>query len=149
MDPLNDFDVNIQKFGAGIVNGNSVKEHLTCDEIIEMGALPYEVDNSQNVKLHTDIESGILYGHSVSFAALHFLLFTGVTTIYLVGQDCSGTKCFNDVPILNHNGGGGNTYNDWPKYWLRIKSDIQENWNNVNIISINPVGLKDMFEENI
>ena len=142
MESVKDFNVRLGKFGAGTVNGFPNPLHLTPEEISDMGAIPYEIDNNKNCRLYTDITSRPLYGHSVSFAALHFILYTGVTKIYIVGQDCSGTKCFGDVDILN-----GTNYNEMAEFWINMNNDIIDMWSDVEIISINPVGLKGIFKE--
>jgi hypothetical protein len=80
---------------------------------------------------------------SISFEMFQFALYTGVSKIYLVGQDCDyskgtfATPSDTDKPI---------TENDMLKYWKLAKIFASENYPDVEIYSVNPVGLTGVFE---
>ena len=79
---------------------------------------------------------------SVAFGAFHFALYTGAKKIYLVGIDNSLNGYFKKEhtqeflctdSILDG--------------WQKAKSFIEEFYPDVEIISVNPVGLKGIFHD--
>ena len=81
-----------------------------------------------------------LFGLPVStiFTALQFILYTGVTQIYIVGCDLSDD---------NYKIGARIRHAFLDQTWVRVKSWIQKAYPTVRIGSINPQGLKGMFQD--
>ncbi|MCR4754402.1 MAG: hypothetical protein K5868_02610 [Lachnospiraceae bacterium] len=94
----------------------------------------------------TDIEKfPLVHDFSVIFEALHFALFTHPRRIFIVGCDCSdacgwhfdGTNPDDlprEFPIIYEN-------------WKRMANHIRTYYPDIEIVSINPVGLKGLFSE--
>lgn len=81
---------------------------------------------------------------SIVFPALQFALWTNPKTIYLVGCDCTTNGYFNsDIksPEFNPN----KIYN----VYLKFRDFAEIYYPDVKIVSINPVGLKGLFHEDI
>jgi len=94
-----------------------------------------------------DISSCLLpdFG-SVVFASLAFALYTNPRKIYLVGCDCSETGYFyNDALEISSSLKGDLT--NIIKGWQNFKLFANHHYPDTKIISINPVGLKGMFED--
>lgn len=92
-----------------------------------------------------NIDEGILPSYkSITDEALQFALFAGFKRIYLVGHDCDysdGTFRTDKLEVSDDND-AKLLLNMWPL----IKEWIGENYPDVEIYSINPVGLK-IFKE--
>lgn len=92
-----------------------------------------------------NIDEGILPSYkSITDEALQFALFAGFKRIYLVGHDCdysSGTFRTDKLEVSDDND-AKLLLNAWPL----IKEWIGKNYPDVEIYSINPVGLK-IFKE--
>ena len=73
------------------------------------------------------------------FSALQFALFTLPKRIYLVGFDCNVGHAFKSDTKTDLS----YQYNSWKM----MKDYINKYWNCIEIISINPVGLKGMFKD--
>lgn len=103
-------------------------------------------------KLALDISSEPLGNYeTVSLQAMQFMLYTNPARIYLVGIDCNTSTKGHFV---------GNVYEDKRreentkkndeqsvKSWLELKSFIELYYPSVEIISVNPVGLKGIFKD--
>lgn len=91
--------------------------------------------------LHTDISTYPLADfYSISFAALHYALYTYPQKIYLVGLDCAQTGNFFD----------GNTSYNYKKMimgYKKFKEFARVHYPETEIISINPIGLKGIFKD--
>ena len=97
-----------------------------------------------------DISQNPCYGHTICIPAVQFLIYTGVSVIYLVGADCSGQTSFGvdaKSPVSSSNRVAHLNYVDGFKHWINFKMFLREEKINVKIISINPVGLRGYFEE--
>lgn len=138
---------NITKFLTTYTNGfiendtELAKEEL-IDEIINkvkiMNGVPYDL---QYYKFPKDITKESLLGNSIVFPALQFALHTGVNRIYLVGCDASVMHFYNDGEeqdeIDMH-------YLYW---WIKFHQYALEKYPNVEIISVNPVCIKGLFND--
>ena len=93
--------------------------------------------------LNIDIETQLLpdLGSSI-FQAAYFALYTGVKRIYLVGCDCSNKGHWNDTQQNR-----SNLLNILPLNWKKFKEFTEKFYPDVEIISINPIGLKGIFKE--
>lgn len=90
------------------------------------------------------------YGMSIVFVLMQFALYTGCKNIYIVGCDITNIK---DKDINNRyfiNSKDIKNYSDHPDLlfkWLKMKNFISKHYNDVNIYTINPLGLKGYFED--
>jgi len=96
---------------------------------------------------HYDIRKAPLGdpGGTVAHSAVQFALWTYPKKIYLVGCDCSSSGYFSEAKsdlIYDHN-----TTNRLIQGWQKIKEFQQIYYPDVEIVSINPVGLKGMFND--
>lgn len=101
--------------------------------------------NKNQQDLFTDditLDKLICYG-SVVFPALQFILFTNPKRIYLVGCDCVNNGQFNDSQTQPDNLGFVNLKHGWDMF----KIFVEERYPNLEIISVNPIGLKGMFTD--
>lgn len=81
---------------------------------------------------------------SVAFPAAQFALYTNPKRLYIVGCDCSSGGYFDgskNTNVKNHN------LSYLIKDWQRFKLYAETYYPDVEIISINPVGLKGMFKD--
>ena len=77
---------------------------------------------------------------SIAFAALNFILWTHPKRIFLVGCDCSAGGHFVDNKDTSHYG--------YMLYgWNQAKLFLSYHYPDIEIISINPIGLKGMFKD--
>jgi len=70
-----------------------------------------------------------------AFHAFFFAVYIGCSKIYLVGTDCNKTSFY----------GNPNDYSICKPGWEDIKLRLTAHYPNIEIISINPVGLKNVF----
>lgn len=89
-----------------------------------------------------DLTSEPLYCYgSIVFLAMQFILWTNPKKVYLVGCDCSNSGRFNDGQanpletdyVINH--------------WQKMKEFLEKYYPDIEIISVNPVGLKGLFKD--
>ena len=137
------FKVRGDKFCACEVDGAAHELHLSKEEAEELGAKGMSVKNT-NARFENDISQNPTHGESVIFHALNFLFYVGVSRIYIVGCDCSGNTCFNDVKGIN---GAEFGYEPFSRGWQRAKKFIEKNSLPIEMISVNPVGLKGLFKD--
>lgn len=83
-------------------------------------------------------------GQSVSFSAAQFALFTGVTRLMLVGMDIDSKRTIYDHPPLD-----ANPYHIFKhaERWKHFGEWVKKEYPAVEILNVNPVGLKGVFEE--
>lgn len=95
--------------------------------------------NTNECMFKKDISEGPLVDvASISFEVLQFILFTGITKIYLVGHDCDYSKgTFTGCMVGQRHNAGMHILN----YWKVIKGWVKKNYPEVQIFSINPVAL--------
>jgi len=101
--------------------------------------------NPSECKFKKDISIGNLSCvASISFEALQFALYAGAKKIFLVGHDSDYTNgTFRGYKIGLSQGAGPCLIN----YWKLVKIWVSENYPDVEISSINPVGLRGIFPE--
>ncbi len=135
--------------GAEIFLGSFITD--TADSWLSKYVIPLKYYNKENVYGYysefpakygyPDIECcGLMDFGSVVFGAAQFALYTGAKRIYLVGCDCSsgyfdGTK--------NNIKGAQFLIEGWKKF----KTYAHTYYPDVEVISINPVGLKGLFKD--
>jgi hypothetical protein len=95
--------------------------------------------------LNKDLEKGVNDPGSITFEAMQFLLWTGVTKILLVGQDCNYSNgSFHTAQV---SGGVLNWSHSIYSAWLRVEKYLPLYFPDVQVLSYNPVKLKDLFPE--
>lgn len=109
--------------------------------IVEADASEYYINElgSPNT-FSTHLECDPVPGASgVAFAALQFILHTHPSKIYLVGCDCSSgffyksNVTFDNSPMIRE--------------WKECKKFMDEMYPDIKVISLNPVGLKGLFQD--
>tara|TARA_R110002020_G_scaffold16515_17_gene58339 strand:- start:6472 stop:7206 length:735 start_codon:yes stop_codon:yes gene_type:complete len=137
---------------AGLRHGRRhVNDTFFSDEARrEFNAIPYVVSWSGKGKeaFATSLERQPLYNQSIVFPALQFLLYTGVSKVYLVGCDCGGGVSYlspdkEPGPDWKHATDFGKLHQAWKDF----RSFAEEKYPDVDVVSVNPRGLKGMFEE--
>lgn len=100
----------------------------------------YILNNRRRTQFPFDItlEPFAYYAGTV-FSAMQFILFTNPKRIFLAGFDCSSGHAFK----VSQSEDLSFQYSAW----LKIKDFINTFYENVEVISINPVGLKGIFKD--
>lgn len=102
----------------------------------------YAIDYPRNLR-YPDLEyCGLMDYGSTIFNAAHFATYTHPKRIYLVGCDCSNSGHFDNSPPYNDLR-VGSLLNGWH----RFKEYCTWYYPDIEIISINPVGLKGVFKD--
>lgn len=132
------FKVSRQKF-YGVSDGRDKNKDwfLTIRDCQQGDAVPYQINTVTDFAFKRNLDSeAVGAGRTVIMSAIQFLIYTGIRKIYLVGIDCSGNRV-NEAVGGNYKG----TLLGWDKMkaWISTLSDIE-------IVSINPVGLKKYFK---
>lgn len=128
-----------------------IKKVITLDNYTEEYGFTnlMAVDVTYSIHLVKDIEKYKVMGHSIVFPALQFLLYTGVTDVYLVGCDCTKT-----TSVLLE-GSSGHFYDECSErvkdefmvwLWHFMKENIAREYPEANIRVVNPVALRGVFE---
>lgn len=125
------------KFGYTHVDGKERPIWLNTRKALDLGALPFQL--TEKVEFRDDIVSNPLVDHAINFSALQFMVYTGIKKIYLVGCDCS--------QVVSHKDDGldkkreiGALIDVWKKFAEYARG-------RVDIISVNPVALKGLFQD--
>lgn len=97
-------------------------------------------------EIYPDIEYHPLMGfRSIIFSALHFAIYTRPKRLLLVGCDCSMNG--------HYDGAEQNSFEDnhiiptWVKGYKALKQFSEQHYPDMEIISVNPVGLKGLFHD--
>lgn len=93
--------------------------------------------------------SPLMCYRSIVHCAMQFALWTHPSKIYLVGVDCSG-RGNSHAKGLNYE-----TWGDWGRMdfrtfirpWRKVKNWIDAYYPDIEIVSLNPVGLKGIFKD--
>lgn len=102
----------------------------------------YVSDYPRNLCYPEITNFGLMDFNSVVFNAIHFAVYTHPKKIYLVGCDCSNTGYFD-----NSKQNSKLPEDKLLKGWKIFKEFQKLYYPDIEIISINPVGLKSMFED--
>ena len=124
---------------------------LAESDAIEANALRYRIDTEHGrypFRFSHLIDSEPLgaFG-SVAFSAIQFALWTNPQTIYLVGCDCSEGYWDDRRPTDSNYRLPRSDATHLIPYWQHLKEFAQLYYPETIILSINPVGLKGLFEE--
>jgi len=103
-------------------------------------------------KFTMDIESCPLGNFAtVSLQAMQFILYTNPKKIYLVGIDCNGATAGHftgkTIDTAGRNERMEATFNKMVNQWHELKEFVSIYYPSVEIISVNPVGLKGLFKD--
>ena len=138
-------------FATGIQNAESF--NASSEQVSSIGAKRFlisdvfipDINGGQFDVIQPDITKGMLFdrGGGTVFSALQFALFTHPKKIYLVGCDCSRDGYFN---------GAKSTIKqlllDKTEYlWREVKVFMDQYYPDIEIVSVNPVGLKGLFSD--
>ena len=125
----------------------------------EVNAITYDITRvKEKYPYSSDISKYCMTMGSIAFQSLQFLLFCGFNTIYLVGCDCgtSGSHSYFDPgqknkELLPHNYRYTlkRRMNDLIGMWKKFKKFSDKSYPNTNIVSVNPLGLKGLFPNDI
>lgn len=88
--------------------------------------------------------------HSVAFQAIQFILFTNPSKIYIVGIDCASNGAHFAGPEHYVSSRGENIeflQQEQIQEWKMLKEFVDMYYPSIDIISINPVGLKGVFKD--
>ena len=132
---------DVQVFCCSKLDGRYNIEFFTEDERKEMNGIPYELSTAKGShNFSKDMESP-LYNHSIVFPPLQVLLYSGIKKIYLVGCDCGGGNSYlvSNVPWRD----------DIYWNWIEFKEFKDKEYPDVEIVSVNPKGLKGVFASEI
>lgn len=157
-DYLFTIDYSGDKFVDDIVNYPYGQKFLGTQSIkygqydfLSKCTIPYYYLNNKNVHLYcSEYPRGLCYPDitnfglidfgSIAHSAIHFALFTNPKRIYLVGCDCSSSGYYD-----------GSKQKVGAEYmiegWQKIAKFIKQYYPNIEIVSINPIGLKGMFTD--
>ncbi len=150
---VQDFSGLVKNYIDYIINYYPEKCAKFFGVIDEPCYIPNEYAERANaMRYYTNYDSGIMRKNileheladfgSVIFAAMSFALWTHPRKIYLVGCDCDqGGKA--DFGLNNQAG----KYEHLKDGWLKVKNFAEMYYPDVEIISVNPRGLKGLFKE--
>ncbi|MBC5690634.1 hypothetical protein H8S37_17110 [Mediterraneibacter sp. NSJ-55] len=105
--------------------------------IIDGNAKTYYIYDLYQNKIALDIENEPLKADGIIFCALQFILHCHPSKIYIVGCDCTSGFFYESEITFD------NTY--MIEMWHEFKEYIDEFYSDIEIVSINPVGLKGLF----
>lgn len=130
-------DLRIQKCSIT----ESAKHVKRCPKyfIEKAFAKEYYVQDEYQNSFALDIEREPLSPSGIAFSALQFILHAHPKKIYLVGCDCSSGFFYKSNITFNTE----YQINTWKK----IKQHIEELYPDIEIVSLNPVGLRGLFND--
>lgn len=117
-------------------NGMTNLARIPAVSFLKDNVIPYLLEDSWHSKWAINLETES-FGDigSTTFSALQFLLYTNPKIIYLVGHDC---YCYKEDDY---------NYKMFIPWYREFKEFANHNYPNTQIISINPIGLKGIFED--
>lgn len=126
-----------EKFCHVLLDGEHLKSQISINESKDLDALPYEM--TLNLSFQKDISTHRVVNHSIVFAALQFILYTGIIKVYLVGCDVNEIRSFAQIEFIP------NLHRGLIEYWKAFKKFVTLEYPEAEIISVNPVNLKGLF----
>ena len=116
-------------------------------ELKNINALPCDM-NLTNI--YPDLENNSFLNHSIVFPSIQFALYAGFSKIYLVGCDCNMYGQDSTRKYFFSDNKSNNKIDEIYLHWWREIYEFKNcNYSNTEIISINPVGLKNMMDLDI
>lgn len=126
------------KFMGIVTNDDNIRIRLkhTYNEKVERYVLSYY--KMENIPYDISILPFADLRGTV-FSALQFALYTNPSKIMLVGFDCGIGHAFKDKSREN--------FDYQLESWKLIKKYIDSNWKEIEVVSVNPVALKGLFND--
>ncbi len=141
-DELKNYDF-IKFLGIGEWTSEGREIYQVPASVIEESQARRFVSQPQREFVHCDIEHYPVMGlGSIIFGAFHFALFTMPKQIFLVGCDCSADGHFDGSTTADHS-----SVPIFANTWKWVKAFISRYYPSIEVISINPVGLKGVFRD--
>jgi hypothetical protein len=132
------------KFYGTKSDGSYHDNGFSRQDCIDGEAQEYETGDIGECRFTDDIENDPLGdGFTVAFQAMQFLLYIGCNPIRIVGCDITDPGKFNFTERPD------NIYMDYKLIdkWKEMKKFIAQKYPSRKIISVNPLGLKGIFED--
>lgn len=127
------------RLSININNGMNI-DRIPASSFLGKNVYPFLLDDMFHAKWAIDLEvepfgdiGGIVY------SALQFLLYTNPKRIYLVGHDCNEGFFYNTSVKQD--------YRNRVNLYVEFKGFVERIYPNIEIVSINPVGLKGLFKD--
>ncbi len=127
-------------FGYTRVDGATSENWLSDRRALDLGVLPFEL--TTRIEFHNDLARQPLVDHAINFSALQFMIWIGLRTIYLVGCDVTSIVSYRDPAVDPHR-----STEKMLEVWRAFQAHALRN--GVRVVSVNPIGLKGMFEERV
>lgn len=113
-------------------------------DLLASGANPYILEDPERNSIAYDLTCEPMGSFaSVVFSALQFALFTNPKRIYLVGTDCSDIH-FDPADKTSLNFGAASAMRG---DWQMFKEHVNTSYPELEVVSINPVGLRGLFND--
>lgn len=140
------------KFLGQYINSGMAVEMKIPEYIIEdANAYKFYSDNKYfkiKTQIYQDISSAPLMDfYSIAFCALHFAFWTHPKTIYIIGCDCSPNGYFDKSKQRESNAKLKEIFSVVINGYKKLKDFRDSYYPDVEIISVNPVGLRGMFRD--
>ena len=105
---------------------------------------PFIIQSKYNFTWAYNIENEAFMNANIAISALQFICYTNPKNIYFVGCDASSGHFYNNDAYAHME-----FPNEIVRIWIKAKAMIKKYYPNINLISINPVNLKNLFDEDI
>lgn len=138
---------DLESFASVFRHGGFITEgNVDLKEADLLGAKSFE---SNHFIVSKDIAKNAFIGFSIAFPAFQFMLYSGIKKIYLVGCDLVNTsKHFDgDYSRLDDQYEFTDEARIWKLVWEKMATFAKEHYPEVEIVSVNPVGLKGLFND--
>ena len=146
-----EYTPKIAKFAHTLAGGRSYGHnwHISPKAAVsQYNAIPYEEAWDGGTKFVKDIANEYIFGKCVSLRAIQFMLYTGLQRIYLVGCDATHglggerLQWFGDEETTG-------VRNESKPWWNNLRKFIDTEYPGVEVISVNPIGLKNIMHRDI
>lgn len=122
-----------------IVNRDNAERYYAHSVCYDNGKMLPRVDYA------VDLSAEFFMCHgTIPLIAMQFLLYAGFKKIYLVGCDCSTNGHFSEK--MEKQVTQASELGVWLLGWKKLKDFVTIHYPDVEIISVNPIGLKDIFK---
>lgn len=127
------------KFYGRLIKKSDPKFIIPEEEYLLSNANLYYTAYPEREFIYDIANGGLADLESVVFAALNFAFWAHPKSIYLIGCDCSSTYFDNKKSSRN--------FSDLIEGWIIAKNFRNAYYPDIDIISINPIGLRKLFNE--
>jgi hypothetical protein len=120
-------DKNLTKFSSVYRDGKETGlGNINREDSDILGCIPFECCLD---KFPEEQSEDKLLGHSIVFPAMQIIFYMGISKIFIVGCDLQGHS------------------NELPYWWKELKAWKDIKYPDVEIITVNPIGLKEVFQD--